>query len=129
MATFQFALVTPAQVIFEGEVRQVSLRSEGGDITFMPLHAPFIGKVTFCPVKILDADGAEIVVAVDGGFIRTANNRVSVVTPSADLVAHLTNDDVAIRRATAQAAFDADPTMVNEDALTAADLRVALLGG
>lgn len=38
MATLQFELITPERVLFSGEASAVSMRSDGGEITFLPFH-------------------------------------------------------------------------------------------
>jgi F-type H+-transporting ATPase subunit epsilon len=84
-ATFPCALVTPEAVIFEGEVVSVSLRSGLGDIAFFAQHSPYISTVEPCVVKVVKADGETMLVGVDGGFVRTAGNVVSVVAPFASI--------------------------------------------
>lgn len=89
MANFPFVLVSPEHVVFEGEVNAVTLRSGSGDITFMAGHSPFIGLVETCALRIVLADGSVSMAAVDGGFVRAALNKVSVVTSSAELATEI----------------------------------------
>ena len=45
--TMQVELVSPERVLFSGEATMVILRTlGGGDIAFLPGHAPFLGALT-----------------------------------------------------------------------------------
>ena len=53
-------LVSPEQVLFEGEADFVVVRTlGGGDIGFQPHHAPFLGALASWPVRVIDPDGSE----------------------------------------------------------------------
>ena len=71
MATMQVELVSPERVLFSGEATMVITRTlGGGDIAFMPGHAPFLGALTECHTRIHLADGGVLDVAVHGGFVQ-----------------------------------------------------------
>lgn len=70
MATMQVELVSPEKVVFSGEATQVITRTiGGGEIAFLPGHAPFVGALTENHTRITLADGAQLDVAVHGGFV------------------------------------------------------------
>ncbi|MGC8480714.1 MAG: FoF1 ATP synthase subunit delta/epsilon [Acidimicrobiales bacterium] len=79
---FPLAIVTPEQTIFEGDVVSLTLRSGLGDITFLAMHMPFIGTVAPCVGHIVGADGVEVGMVFDGGFVRANGTKVSVIAPS-----------------------------------------------
>mgnify|MGYP006348594267 FL=1 len=64
--------------VWEGKALSVILRTVDGDIGILPNHEPFLGVLVPGAAEILTTDGKREVVAVDGGFITVAANRVSV---------------------------------------------------
>ena len=93
----QVELVSPEQVVFSGEATQVITRTlGGGEIAFLPGHAPFLGALTENHTRITLADGGQLDVAVHGGFVQVGNNKVSILSDIAEL-----GDDIDRARATA----------------------------
>ena len=67
MATMQVELVSPERIIFSGEATQVITRTlGGGEIAFLPGHAPFLGALVENHTRITLADGQVLDVAVHG---------------------------------------------------------------
>ncbi len=64
--------------VWEGKALSVILRTVDGDIGILPNHEPVLGLLVPGAAEILTTDGKREVVAVDGGFITVADNRVSV---------------------------------------------------
>ena len=95
----QVELVSPEKVAFSGEATQVITRTlGGGEIAFLPGHAPFLGALTENHTRISLADGTQLDVAVHGGFVQVANNKVSILSDIAEL-----GDDIDRPRAMAAA--------------------------
>ena len=75
MATMQVELVSPERIIFSGEATQVITRTlGGGEIAFLPGHAPFLGALVENHTRITLADGQVLDVAVHGGFVQVSGN-------------------------------------------------------
>ena len=121
MATMQVELVSPEKVVFSGEATQVITRTlGGGEIAFLPGHAPFLGALTENHTRITLADGHQLDVAVHGGFVQVGGNKVSILSDIAEL-----GDDIDRARATA-AMERAEATLRHEhDAEAAAALSRA----
>jgi F-type H+-transporting ATPase subunit epsilon len=86
----QVQLVSPEQVLYEGEADMVVARTTGGgDIAFLPEHAAFLGALATWPVRIIQSGGSEVQAAVHGGFIEVSNNNVTVLTDVAELPAQI----------------------------------------
>jgi F-type H+-transporting ATPase subunit epsilon len=128
----QVQLVSPEQLLYEGEADMVIARTVGGgDIAFLPDHAEFLGALETWSVRIIQSSGDEVRAAVHGGFIEMSNNTVTVLTDVAELA-----DQIDVARATeardrAQTALAANPD--DEEAAAAlarAEVRldVALVG-
>jgi F-type H+-transporting ATPase subunit epsilon len=85
--TLHVQLVSPEQVLYEGEADMVVARTlGGGDIAFLTGHAPFLGGLDTWPVRVVSAQG-EDVFAVHGGFVEVANDRVIILSDVAELAA------------------------------------------
>lgn len=86
MATMQVEVVSPEKVLFSGEAKQVITRTlGGGEIAFLPGHAPFLGALTECHTRITLADDSVLDVAVHGGFVQVSGNTVSILSDIAEL--------------------------------------------
>lgn len=103
----QATLVTPDRVLFDGEAAFVVMRSDGGEIMFLPEHAPFIGAVDICLLRIAppgESEGSgppsqgevagEFRAAVHGGFVHVADNHVTVLASVAE-----PSDEIDVERA------------------------------
>jgi len=98
-------LVSPERILYSGEAVGVLGRTiGGGDIAFLPGHAPLIGALAIHPVTIHPEEGDDVVVAVHGGFVEVSNNRVTILSDVAELPGQI---DVARAEAAKAAADDA----------------------
>ena len=111
-------LVSPEKILYSGEAVGVLARTlEGGDIAFLPGHAPFIGALDIHPVTVHPAEGADVVVAVHGGFVEVSGNRVTILSDVAELPEQI---DVARAEAAKAAAEEALRAHHDDDAAKAA---------
>ena len=130
MATMQVELVSPEKVLFSGEATQVVTRTlGGGEVAFLPGHAPFLGALTECHTRITLADGSVLDVAVHGGFVQVAGTTVSILSDVAEI-----GDD--IDRARALRAKEAAEELLRHEhdaevvsSLSRAHARLAASGG
>jgi F-type H+-transporting ATPase subunit epsilon len=125
----QVQLVSPEQVLYEGEADMVVARTVGGgDIAFLPGHAAFLGALATWPVRIIQADG-ELRAAVHGGFVEVSNNTVTVLTDVAELPEQIDVARAQQARERAQQAVAADADDVDAAAaLQRADVRLEVAG-
>ncbi|TPW10547.1 MAG: atpC, partial [Acidimicrobiaceae bacterium] len=81
MGIIQVEVVSPESVIFSGEATQVITRTVGGgEIAFLPGHAPFLGALTENHTRINLVDGVVLDLAVHGGFVQVSGNTVSILS-------------------------------------------------
>jgi F-type H+-transporting ATPase subunit epsilon len=93
--TLSVQLVSPEQVLYEGDADMVVARTlGGGDIAFLTGHAPFLGGLATWPVRVIKPDGDEQQFAVHGGFVEVANDRVIILSDVAEL-----EDEIDVVRA------------------------------
>ncbi|MGO9560272.1 MAG: ATP synthase F1 subunit epsilon [Acidimicrobiales bacterium] len=111
-------LVTPERILFSGEAEFVVLRTDGGEIMFLPNHAPFIGAVDISVVRIAEpgagAEGAaggegsgEFRAAIHGGFVHVDENKVTLLASVAEPAGEIDVERARRALAAAQVAIDA----------------------
>ena len=93
-------LITPERVLFSGEAEAVVLRADGADTTFLANHMDYIAAVDICVLRLegvqatAASSGAtgpasagtpgeptppgEVRAAVHGGFVKVADNKVTL---------------------------------------------------
>ena len=82
MATFHFALVSPEQVLFSGEVEQVDLPGSEGEFGVLAGHAPLIASLRPGILKIL-GPGEPQRIMVLGGFAEVGPDGLTVLADTA----------------------------------------------
>ena len=84
--TLQVELVSPEEVLFQGEADMVIVRTiEEGDVAFLTGHAPFLGALSTWPIELILNDGSRQVFAVHGGFVEVSNDRVTILSDVIDV--------------------------------------------
>ena len=124
-------LVSPEKILFTGESTGVVARTiGGGDIAFLPNHAPFIGALDIHPVVIHQETGPDVVVAVHGGFVEVSENRVTILSDVAELPDQIDAGRAEEAKATAEEALRADPDDAEaKAALARAETRLTVKRG
>ena len=74
------AVVSPEEVLFEGEATQVITRTTEGDVAFLGNHAPFVGVLTEGETRIYLPGGEVRSFEIEGGFVEVSNDTVSILT-------------------------------------------------
>jgi F-type H+-transporting ATPase subunit epsilon len=89
-------LVSPEQILFQGEGKMVVVRTlGGGDIAFEDNHAPFLGALADWPARVKFEDGTQAWFAVHGGFVEVSHNQVIILSDVAEPA-----DGIDVTRAT-----------------------------
>jgi F-type H+-transporting ATPase subunit epsilon len=130
MATMQVELVSPEKVVFSGEATQVITRTlGGGEIAFLPGHAPFLGALTENHTRITLADGSQLDVAVHGGFVQVGDNKVSILSDIAELGDQIDRGRAMAAKERAEAILRNETNAEAEAALSRAHARLNASGG
>lgn len=66
--------------VWEGSATSVIARTSEGDVGILVGHEPFLAVLVPCVVEILSTEGSREIIAVDGGFLSVAENRVAVLS-------------------------------------------------
>jgi F-type H+-transporting ATPase subunit epsilon len=127
--TLHVQVVSPEQILYEGEAEMVVCTTADGDIGFLPGHAPLLGALGVAKVRAILPDGTERVIAVHGGFVEVSHDRVIVLSDVAELPEQI---DVPRANAAKQQAEAALATAGDDElamgALARAALRLEIAG-
>ena len=128
--SLQVQVVSPERVLWTGEAAMVTARTvEGGDITFLSGHVPFVGALEVGKVTVRPAEGSDIFFAVHGGFVEVSTNEVTLLTDVAETADQVDIDRATASRAAAKAALAYDASDAEAvAALRRAELRLEIAG-
>jgi len=120
VAAFSVQVVSPEQILFEGEAEMVVCRSLSGEIAFLAGHQPYLGALVDAPVRIIGPEVQEAA-AVHGGFVQMTGERLVVLSDLAELKDQIDVPRAERAKSEAEDALSRDP----DDADAAAALRRA----
>ncbi|MCZ7525097.1 MAG: ATP synthase F1 subunit epsilon [Acidimicrobiia bacterium] len=121
-------VVSPEQVLFEGEADMVVCTTTEGELAFLPGHVPFLGALRIAKVRVLFSDESEEVVAVHRGFVEVRHDRVTILSDAAELPRHIDRERAqeAKERIEELLRTGVDPSPELNEALARANLRLEL---
>src|SRR3990172_3862015 len=90
------SVVTPERVVWDEEADFVLARPADGGLGILPGHAPFLGSLGYARL-VVQTPETQKYIAVDGGFIEVLDDRVTVLTGSAELA-----EEIDVERARRQ---------------------------
>jgi F-type H+-transporting ATPase subunit epsilon len=85
----QVELVTPEEILYSGEAYMVVVRVlEGGEIAFLPGHAPFLGALGEGEARIYEQEGGSATsLQLNGGFVEVSHDKVTILSDVASVLA------------------------------------------
>jgi len=98
---FTVQIASPERVCFEREVTSLVAPGYDGYLGVMANHAPMVAELLTGTLTLTTPDGEEQEVAVSGGFLSVADNRVIVLADTAEVARDIDLDraQAAERRA------------------------------
>ena len=72
-------IISPENVLFEGEVKSVKLPGEEGYFEILDNHAPIIALLKEGEIRIIKEDGEKEFYDTDSGFVEVVKNKVIVL--------------------------------------------------
>ena len=130
MATMTVELVSPEKVLFSGEATQVITRTlGGGEIAFLPGHAPFLAALVENHTRITLVDGTVLDVAVHGGFVQVSGDTVSILSDVAELADDIDRPRAMNAKERAEEALRREHDVEVAAALSRAHARLNASGG
>ena len=106
--TLRVQVVSPEQVLYEGDAEMVVCSTTEGDLAFLPGHVPLLGTLGVAKVRAILPDGGEHVVAVHGGFVEVSHDRVIVLSDVAELPEQIDVPRAVAAKQRAERAISAD---------------------
>lgn len=94
MATFKLELISPQQIMFEGEANSVMLPGAEGDMTILPGHARLVTLVNPGMIEAVDADGNVLRVFVSRAFAEISENAVTILAERAIMAEELSQEHI-----------------------------------
>lgn len=76
-------IITPDKKIYEGDIRSIRVPGKKGSFQVLKDHAPIISTLDNGTVFIVDQDGKEINLEINGGVIEVKMNRIILLAESA----------------------------------------------
>ncbi len=108
MATpLQVEVVSADHVVWSGEANNVIAKTVDGDIGILAGHSPVLAVLVPGAIVVDTPDAQREIVAVDGGFISVAQDRVSILSEYASMAVEVSPDLAEKELADAQARLDA----------------------
>ncbi|MBA4312637.1 MAG: ATP synthase F1 subunit epsilon [Chlorobiaceae bacterium] len=104
--TFKLDIVTPARIVFSGDVVSFSAPGVIGGFQILYNHAPMLAEIGIGEIKFTNSDGQEYFYATSGGYVDVANNRVALLAETVERA-----DEIDTVRA--ETAFDKSHTQIS----------------
>ncbi len=83
-ATLQLQIITPERIVFDQTVEQVTATAIDGQLTVLPDHEPIITALAI-DIVLFKNQGHESAAAVIGGLLEVTENRVTILSDTAEL--------------------------------------------
>jgi len=76
-------IVTPDGVIFDAEVKQVTLPGAEGEFGVLPKHATLVSLLDTGVIVIEKDDGREVAVAINSGYVKVDEEKTTCIVDGA----------------------------------------------
>jgi len=76
-------IVTPNGVIFDNDVKQVTLPGSEGEFGVLPKHATLVSLLDTGIIVIENADGSEVAVAINSGYVKVDEEKTTCIVDGA----------------------------------------------
>jgi len=125
MELMKLEIVTPTGVIFDAEVRQVTLPGSEGEFGVLPKHATLVSLLDTGVIVISKTDGSELAVAINSGYVKVDEEKTTCIVDGA---VSLSGEDGDIARALEEAKKLIKSTEASSSAIAAAVSKVEQIG-
>ncbi|MFT7824198.1 MAG: ATP synthase F1 subunit epsilon [Sulfurimonas sp.] len=83
MELMKLEIVTPSGVIFDAEVKQVSLPGSEGEFGVLAQHATLLSLLEAGVIVIETADSKEVAVAINSGYVKVDEEKTTCIVDGA----------------------------------------------
>ncbi|MBK3495626.1 F0F1 ATP synthase subunit epsilon [Viridibacillus sp. YIM B01967] len=88
MKTITVNIVTPDGPVYDSEVNMVIAKTVTGEMGILPGHIPTVAPLVIGSIR-LDSDNGTELVAVSGGFVEIRPDKVTILSPSAEIASSI----------------------------------------
>jgi len=86
MSTIKLEIVTPNGVIYDGDVKVVTLCGKEGEFGVLPGHASLVSLLDAGVISATTKDGKDVEVAINSGYAKVSEERVLAIVDGAVVV-------------------------------------------
>jgi len=86
MNTMKLEIVTPNGLIYDGDVKMVTLPGKDGEFGVLPEHASLVSLLDTGVIIIENRDNKESMIAINNGYVKVSENKVSCIVDGAVLI-------------------------------------------
>ncbi len=79
MNTFPLKIVTPDGLIFDGDAREILVRTTGGDLAVLAGHVNCVAPLGMGRATLVDAEGSRRHAACIGGMLSVVSGRMNLI--------------------------------------------------
>ncbi len=125
MELMKLEIVTPNGVIFDAEVKQVTLPGSEGEFGVLAHHATLVSLLDTGVIVIDKADGSEVAVAINSGYVKVDEEKTTCIVDGA---VALSGDDSDLAKALEEAKELLKSTESSNTVIAAAVSKVEQIG-
>ena len=125
MELMKLEIVTPNGVIFDAEVKQVTLPGSEGEFGVLANHATLVSLLDTGVIVIDKAEGSEVAVAINSGYVKVDEEKTTCIVDGA---VALSGEDNDLSRALEAAKELLKSTESSNTAIAAAVSKVEQIG-
>ena len=83
MELMKLEIITPNGVIFDDEVRQVTLPGSEGEFGVLPKHATLVSLLDTGVIEIIKSNGKKVAVAINSGYVKVDEEKTTCIIDGA----------------------------------------------
>jgi len=83
MELMKLEIITPNGVIFDNDVKQVTLPGSEGEFGVLPKHATLVSLLETGVIEIDKADNTQVAVAINSGYVKVDEEKTTCIVDGA----------------------------------------------
>ena len=83
MELMKLEIITPNGMIFDAEVKQVTLPGAEGEFGVLPKHATVVSLLNTGVIIVEKEDGSEVAVAINSGYVKVDEEKTTCIVDGA----------------------------------------------
>lgn len=84
-SVMQLDVLSPDAYVFQADdISYIEVQTTSGSLGILPHHATMVAALAQAPLKYRDAEGKAHYLCVDGGFLEVKENKVTILSVSAE---------------------------------------------